>query len=292
MRALLVALNIAIAIAFTASLRADDDVRTWLAGRTLAEGAIARARPQAVPPAPVPTAAEPSEPDPFAGEELTRFPDAVSELPEEEKNSRAVQRSEDAQYVISLLVDTQQQQPLEPGEMIPEAPKNVPDAWRRIIATGRNERERAMLALLLVGAARLEEHYGIPQAATITMALHESGYGLSRLTTDSHNWFGLKARTGENSVEMPTRELGRTVRARFRSFDDALQGLDGFGRFLSRPLYRAAYQFRHEPRAFIAALLRAGYCPEPDYLVCIDTIAERHNLWSLEPARLALAHPR
>lgn len=239
----------------TPERRAEDrDVRIWLSGRTLAEAATPPAAP---PPAP---AVPPEETEAELIEEITQ-----SILPYPELAAEAALR-------LAPLG-----RPLEPpsGQALgPTSPR-----WRTIIATGRDDRERSLLALLLVFADRLERRERIPAAATVAMALHESGYGRSRLAADHHNYFGLKlGRNAEPFVELPTRELGRLVRANFRAYRDFEAGIDGFAEFLRRyPRYRPAW-LAPDARSFVATLLRAGYCPEPDYLDCIDTIVRRHRL--------------
>lgn len=238
----------------------DRDVSIWLSGRTLS--AAAAERSEAPPAARVGEAeVRPAE----AGEIELIEEIAQSILPYPELATEAALRLAPA-----------------PGSEAAPLRSALPPAaarWSTIIATGRDERERSLLALLLVFADRLEKRERIPAAATIAMALHESGYGRSRLAAEHHNYFGLKVgKAAAPFVEMPTRELGRIVRANFRAYRDFEAGIEGFAEFLRRyPRYHAAW-FAPDARSFVASLLRAGYCPEPDYMDCIETIMRRHRL--------------
>ncbi|MBS0657464.1 MAG: glucosaminidase domain-containing protein [Verrucomicrobia bacterium] len=251
----------------------DRDVRIWLSGRTLAEAAAPaprRAEPSASPGSTPGEAAAPAEVGLPAGVENTEA-ELIEEitqsiLPYPDLATEAALRLAPAREPASA------EAPLGPTAAAPRV-------WREVIATGRDERERSLLALLVVFADRLERRERIPAAATIAMALHESGYGRSRLAAEHHNYFGLKlGRAAEPFVELPTRELGRMVRANFRAYRDFEAGIDGFAEFLRRyPRYRPAWA-APDARGFVASLLRAGYCPEPDYLDCIETILRRHRL--------------
>ena len=260
------------------AIRANDDVRTWLAGKTLAQAAQERLAAEAAA-KPTPTPVRRSD-DPFAGEELTRIA-ATAPAGDEPEADIASDTAASARFVLTLFAEEPAGTEAQDASSVAPAKAVVDPAWGEVLRTARNDYERMVLALLLTASNRLEKRYGIPAAATVAMAIHESNYGRSGLTRSGHNWFGLKALLGENAVEMPTKELGRMVRARFRAFEDTMAGLDGFGRFLRRfPRYRKAFELQN-PREFIAALLRAGYCPEPDYLRCIDEIMARHSLSGL-----------
>lgn len=235
---------------------ADREVSIWLSGRTLAAAAGEGAQPAAASgPAPVVEAAEVE-----LLEEITQ-----SILPYPELAAEAAARL--------ARPDAPAAEPPPPGSR----------RWPLVLASGRDERERTLLALLLVFADRLQRREGIPAAATVAMALHESGYGRSKLAAEHHNYFGLKVgRAAAPFVELPTRELGRVVRANFRAYRDFEAGIEGFAEFLRRyPRYHSAW-LAADARGFIATLLRAGYCPEPDYLECIEVIFRRHRLDLLE----------
>lgn len=243
----------------------DRDVTIWLSGRTLASAATAAARKeQAVREEAERTAVdaevEAAEVDALELSILP-YPDLASE-------------SEAALRRPHVLANASQGSPTESGPEVARSRR-----WQAVIATGRDERERSILALLTIFASRMEEREGIPAAATIAMALHESNYGRSQLSAQHNNYFGLKlGRTAEPFVTLPTRELGKIVRANFRAYQDFEDGIAGFAAFLRRyPRYQVAWQTR-DARSFVAALLKAGYCPEPDYMACIEIIFKRHKL--------------
>lgn len=244
----------------------DRDVAIWLSGRTLASAATAAAaaasKDQAVPDEPERTAV-----------------DAEAEAAEVEALELSILPYPDLASASEALrpqapVGAPPASPTESGTEVARSKR-----WQAVIATGRDERERSILALLTIFASRMEEREGIPAGATIAMALHESNYGRSQLSAQHNNYFGLKlGRTAEPFVTMPTRELGKIVRANFRAYQDFEGGIAGFAAFLRRyPRYQVAWQTR-DARSFVAALLKVGYCPEPDYMACIEIIFRRHKL--------------
>lgn len=236
---------------------ADADIATWLSGKTLAQAAEERQR-DLDESAPVPSGRmEGNATDVVVINLLAGVAPAAQSLPSSTPEIR---------------------------ETIPQpAAAAIPPAWRVVLDTARNDGERALLAVLLACGDRLRQQRGIPLPATIAMALHESGYGRSSLARDRHNYFGLKARAMEDFINLPTKELGIMVRANFRVFTDLQEGIEGFGEFISRPHYRRAFVGARPARDFIATLLACKYCPEKDYMECIDVIMRRHKLDLLEP---------
>lgn len=220
-----------------------DDVQIWLSGRTLAEAAQ-QLHVQ-------PGAAAPNPPRTIRLADLS---------PRGPRFAAPAQESSD------------------PPAAAAEEPLLASEGERTVVATGRSERERALLAVLIVGARKLERTDGIPAAATVAMALHESGYGLSQLAAKHNNYFGLKlGKTIGEFVRLPTRELGQMVRADFRVYNSLSEGIAGFATFLRYPRYRDAFR-TSAPREFVRRLLLAKYCPERDYEACIEAIMSRHRL--------------
>lgn len=155
-----------------------------------------------------------------------------------------------------------------------------------ILLSARGQ-ERDFLRALIPGALKLQTEARIPASATLAMAIYESGYGTSELASH-HNYHGMKAfPTAWNgpTVRTPTRDNGKRVLADFRVFPTLEDGIRGFGDFVRQPRYAAAFIHRDGP-AFVAELLRAGYCPDRDYLDNIRTIIQRHHLHLLDLAPL------
>lgn len=150
--------------------------------------------------------------------------------------------------------------------------------------------QRAFLFRLIPLALEFQAQYEIPASALIAQAIYESGYGRSDLARKHHNFFGIKAWDSTWSGEvarMPTRDHGVATMADFRAYPDFETGVEGYARFLSEsPRYREA--FRHQGAVdFVRAILRAGYCPDKNYLSRIKDIIDRHELHRLDSGKLS-----
>ena len=127
-------------------------------------------------------------------------------------------------------------------------------------------------------AIKLKARYDIPIAVTVSMAIYESRYGQSTLGKQHNNYFGIKAYSWKGKfVELKTRDSGRVVIAKFRSYDSLEEGFDDFGKFLQKSLYRKAF-VHDDPIKFLREILKAGYCPSPSYLADIKKIIKLYDL--------------
>ncbi len=145
--------------------------------------------------------------------------------------------------------------------------------------------QRAFLLKLIPLALKHQAEDHIPASALIAMAAFESDYGRSDLARDHNNFFGIKAwkSTWKGEVaRMPTVDSGQRRMADFRVYSDFEVGVDGYAQFISQSnRYQKAFNFGDGP-SFVRELLRAGYCPDHDYLTYIKTIMERHDLKRLD----------
>lgn len=125
------------------------------------------------------------------------------------------------------------------------------------------------------GAAAYEmaQKYKLPYVAILAQSALESGWGNSSLTTEGHNFFGIKA--GPNwdgevmNLETKEHQGGAeiTIRDDFRKYKNDLEGFEGYGEFIYRnDRYRAAWRLENDPKAYIAALKDAGYATDVNYI--------------------------
>ena len=127
-------------------------------------------------------------------------------------------------------------------------------------------------------AISLKSKYDVPIAVTISMAIYESRYGQSVLAKQHNNFFGIKAYSWNGkSVELKTKEDGKIVTARFRSYNTLEEGFDDFGKFLQKAHYKKAFNY-DDPIKFLREILRAGYCPSQSYLTDIKKIIKLYDL--------------
>lgn len=141
------------------------------------------------------------------------------------------------------------------------------------------------LEAIVPEALRAQITRGVPASATVAMAIYESNYGRSELSVKSHNYFGIKAFEGSwtgPKVEARTRDSGQLRTAHFRCYSSLHKAVAGYGDFLSEgDRYKPAFAHRGGEK-FVQAILKAGYCPDGDYLANIRTIMERHHLALLD----------
>ena len=103
--------------------------------------------------------------------------------------------------------------------------------------------------------------------------------GQSRLSTDANNYFGIKARMGQPSIQLPTWEVfgGRRVEikarfARYASMEECFAARDTM--ILRLPCYAEARACASDPERFVRALAR-HWATDPEYAEKVLAIAER-----------------
>lgn len=145
--------------------------------------------------------------------------------------------------------------------------------------------QRQFLEKAVPEAIRLQVQTGVPASAIISMSIYESGYGKSALAEKYNNFFGIKAFSnwsGPRAKNMPTVDSGVKTRADFRAYPSVYDGFVGYTEFLrDNRRYSKAFDTT-TGEAFVREVLRAGYCPDGDYLGNIKVIMARHNLKSLD----------
>ena len=156
-----------------------------------------------------------------------------------------------------------------------------------IMDTADNDAQTRFLMSVLPHAIRFQIQKNIPASGMIAQAIYESGYGKSELAKQNYNYFGLKAPT-DGSVPyamMTTTDSGVTHLQPFRKFSSPYDGFCGYYSFLSSSDKNGRYDVAFEQTSgieFVRCLLKAGYCPNSDYLGAIRDIIQRHHLDKLE----------
>lgn len=151
-------------------------------------------------------------------------------------------------------------------------------------------------------AVDLERRHEIPAAFTVAQAAHEALNAdgtLSVLAEEYGNLFGVKARTGEPSVQLMTWEVidGRRVqvRAPFRVYRDWGECFEARAQLLltaaplvpGRPAYRAALRFKADPARYAVAIWDAGYATDPAYVAAIARLLGDYHIEELVAAAKA-----
>lgn len=122
--------------------------------------------------------------------------------------------------------------------------------------------------------------YGLPYEAILGQAAVESAWGKSTLTTEHHNFFGIKATGNQKSVTMATTECDDSgcysTSSAFASWDSDQEGFDGYGQFIrNNSIYTEALNHRTDPKGYIEALKAASYATDPDYVSTVWGVTEQ-----------------
>lgn len=119
--------------------------------------------------------------------------------------------------------------------------------------------------------------YKILPSLVIAMAIKESNWGKSQLSSVNHNYFGMKWNTkcGTKYVEYTTKEFkdGKyiTVKAKFRSYDTLEDGIKGFYDFISGYKRYANLIGETDPATACNKIQADGWATAPDYAVSLYT---------------------
>ena len=124
--------------------------------------------------------------------------------------------------------------------------------------------------------------YGIlVYSPVIAQAVLESGWGESRLSSQYHNYFGLKCGTRwtGRSVNMRTQEEYRegtltSIRDNFRVFDSMEEGVKGYFEFIQLERYRNLQGIR-DPQEYLETIRADGYATSFSYVEdCMKVIRQ------------------
>ena len=127
---------------------------------------------------------------------------------------------------------------------------------------------------------------GFPPGITVAQAALESGFGTSGLSQTANNYFGIKARPGADSIDLPTTEYVNGVPthstatfAKFASMAECFSARDQM--IASLPAYAKARAAAQDPGAFVYALAR-HWATDPDYADKVLTVYRVHGLDKLD----------
>lgn len=133
--------------------------------------------------------------------------------------------------------------------------------------------------------------YGIKvYSPIIAQAIHESGWGESKLSAKYHNYFGLKCGTKwtGKSVNMKTQEeysAGSlsTISANFRAYDSMEEGVKGYFEFIQLPRY-ANLKGVTSPRQYLQNIKNDGYATGSQYVNNTMNLVNLYNLTQFDAA--------
>ena len=127
---------------------------------------------------------------------------------------------------------------------------------------------------------------GFPPGVAVAQAVLESASGSSVLAKAANNYFGIKARTGGEAIELPTLEYvdGTPVRipAKFAKYASMAECFADRDRMIaSLPAYGEARAAAADPEAFVRALAR-HWATDPSYAEKVLYLYRVHGLDKLD----------
>ena len=139
-------------------------------------------------------------------------------------------------------------------------------------------------------AQRFQTVVGLPPSLVTAMAINETGWGSSELSTHANNYFGIKAEVGEGTagrILYDTQEVidGRVVvvRANFRAYRSLDESVQDLGTFLHQnSRYDSLWARADNPRASAVVLARAGYATDPEWPDKLIGLIDGFGLESLD----------
>lgn len=176
----------------------------------------------------------------------------------------------------------QQPQALAASIALPPAPLPLP--------TGATPQRAAFILMAAEAARESQRATGVPASATIAQAILESDWGLSRLSKEFNNFFGIKGRDRPGTagvVWFDTWEVVNGVSVvlnePFRAYSRPADSFVDHGWFfIQNPRYGAALAARKDPRQFAREINRAGYATDPDYAPKLISLMDRYNLYAYD----------
>lgn len=121
-------------------------------------------------------------------------------------------------------------------------------------------------------------------SAIIAMAILESNYGASLLSSKYHNYFGMKCGSSwkGGSVNLATKEEYTAgtltpIRDNFRTYPDIFSGCLGHFDFLKYSRY-SNLKDATSPRDYLEKIVKDGYCTSKSYVNSCMAIIDKWNL--------------
>ena len=140
--------------------------------------------------------------------------------------------------------------------------------------------------------------YGIEvYSPIIAQAIHESGWGESKLSAKYHNYFGLKCGTKwkGKSVNMSTQEeysagTLTTISANFRAYDSMEEGVNGYFEFIQLARY-ANLKGITSPRKYLETIIADGYATGKQYVDHVMNLINLYNLTQFDVIAVPIPTP-
>ena len=119
--------------------------------------------------------------------------------------------------------------------------------------------------------------YRVPASITLAQGLLESGAGMSTLTREANNHFGIKCGSSWKGPFVYKDDDARNER--FRKYRNAEESYEDHSRFLQQPRYASLFKLKkHDYKGWAHGLKRCGYATNPRYGSLLIDLIERYDL--------------
>ena len=124
--------------------------------------------------------------------------------------------------------------------------------------------------------------YRVPPSVTLGQAVLESGWGRSGLSIQHYNFFGVKAGSSRQRVEVPTWEYSGTTlfmtRANFRTYPNQAASIEHHARILGlESRYEHARPYWNDWRTYLQEIA-PRYASSPRYSIEVTDLIETYGL--------------
>lgn len=146
-----------------------------------------------------------------------------------------------------------------------------------------SSKQQKFIDTLLPLARKNYRSYGILPSITLSQAILESNWGESRLSTEYHNYFGIKSfKKSENRIQLETQEFYNNqmnqTQDYFRTYRSLEESVAHHGRLLgTAPRYQKITTEKDYTKA-AQELYEASYSTDPKYPNKLIELIERYHL--------------
>lgn len=170
-----------------------------------------------------------------------------------------------------------------------EQPKEVPSEEPKQVTVDDLEFSHPFINRLKKDVYQVSKDYGVFPSVMMAQAIVESGWGESALAVKANNFFGVKARDGQDFVVMNTREedtQGNSyyIDAEFAKYSDLYSSMEQNALVLTNnpTLYSKSYRVNSSHYTESTLGLTTTYATDQDYYKTLNRIIEQYGLEQLD----------
>lgn len=128
------------------------------------------------------------------------------------------------------------------------------------------------------------ERYGVPASITLAQGILESGAGMSKLSRQSNNHFGIKCHRDWKGPYVLAND--DRPNEKFRKYKSVGDSYEDHSRFLkANPRYSFLFEYEvTDYRSWAHGLKSAGYATSPSYAMALINLIERYGLYQFDKA--------